>query len=348
VSIGLLSLGCAFIAFKAAFVRHDYIHVQTATGFLLLLGWQCVAIDPPRRAAWWLGVFALAWVLSSRQPLQALAYPVRTVANNVQGIWIRSTYSNLLEDKYAERIRELRAARPLPKLAGRTDIFPVDHADIIANDLEWGPRPVFQSYSAYTPALAAKNAAYLSGPNSPDNIFFGIAAIDGRFPALDDGPSWPILLTRYAAVQEVGDYVLLRKRETSLASEYGELLLDRQAAVGERVVIPATGAILLAEVEWQPSLLGKLAATAFKLPTPRIAVELADGAVRDYRFVPSVSDAGFVLSPLVETPEAFVGLAGSGVAPPVTGVRFHCDQSALCFLWESSLTVRVRELTIAR
>ena len=56
---------------------------------------------------------------------------------------------------------------------------------------------MIQSYAAFTPELADLNAAYLRSSHAPDNVFFECAPIDDHYPSLDDGLSWPVLLTRY-------------------------------------------------------------------------------------------------------------------------------------------------------
>ncbi|MDR2058321.1 MAG: hypothetical protein LBP83_08620, partial [Dysgonamonadaceae bacterium] len=61
-----------------------------------------------------------------------------------------------------DRIRNSYPALPsefLQQAANkRVDVFPYDIALLYAYDLNWSPRPVFQSYSAYTPVLDQINA----------------------------------------------------------------------------------------------------------------------------------------------------------------------------------------------
>ena len=90
-------------------------------------------------------------------------------------------------------------------MAGTVDLYPTDAAILVAHDVAYRPRPVFQSYVACSATLAAMNADYLRSPRAPDNILFDIQPLSwwsvwhdrGRFPTLDDGLSWPELLTRY-------------------------------------------------------------------------------------------------------------------------------------------------------
>jgi len=352
IGLVLFASGCAFIAFKSAFVRHDVGHVQAASGFLLLMVWLCVAIDPPRKAGVWLLVAVLGWAVSFHRPLMELQRPVLQIAGNVSGLWLRATKQDWLLERYNDSVRYTALQHRLPALVGPTDIYPVDHAVVIANGLQWSPRPVFQSYAAYTPALAAANALSLQQEQSPQNILFAIAPLDDRYPALEEGPSWPALMTRYAATQRIDSYILLQKDLPPVrAPEFGTLLIDTPLDLGDRLALPSEPRMLWAEVDWQPTLLGKLAVALFKLPTPRMTVELPDGSSRDYRFLPSVSSAGFVVSPQVERVDDFLAMLTPvetevSRAMRVVAIRFHCGERLWRFLWQQSVRVRVRELTI--
>jgi hypothetical protein len=45
---------------------------------------------------------------------------------------------------------------------GNADVYPLSQTAVLASGLTCQPRPVFQSYSAYTPKLAEMNAAHRS------------------------------------------------------------------------------------------------------------------------------------------------------------------------------------------
>ena len=52
------------------------------------------------------------------------------------------------------------------------------------------------------------NAQHLCGPTAPDWVLLEICQLDFRYPSLDDGLSWPLLLTRYRLVRESADITL--------------------------------------------------------------------------------------------------------------------------------------------
>jgi hypothetical protein len=86
-----------------------------------------------------------------------------SVSNSVAALATRLLEDGSLERKFEESLAAIRAHPPLPSLSGTTDIYSVGQSALLANRLEWSPRPIFQSYVAYTPALQERNARYLEG-----------------------------------------------------------------------------------------------------------------------------------------------------------------------------------------
>ncbi len=92
-----------------------------------------------------------------------------------------------LHDDYQATLAQVRASRPLPILPGTVDIYSFDQTQLLASGNRWHPRPVFQSYQAYSPELLQRNRDHLSGAQAPDHIFFRIEPIDNRLPSTEDG-----------------------------------------------------------------------------------------------------------------------------------------------------------------
>src|SRR5438034_10352338 len=97
---------------------------------------------------------------------------------------------------------------------GSADVYPLSQTLALPLSLTCRPRPIFQSYSAYTPRLAEMNAAHLRSDRAADHILFDVWTIDGRFTAQDDSLSWLELLTRYDIMGMAGQYVLMEKSVT--------------------------------------------------------------------------------------------------------------------------------------
>jgi hypothetical protein len=199
---------------------------------------------------------------------------------------------------------DIRSLHPLPPLRGTVDVYSHDQAALFAHGLEWSPRPVFQSYSAYTRGLAELNRRHLEGADAPGHLLVRVQPIDSRFPALEDGASWLPMLERYALRGDEG-FVILERQPAPARATLGALPAWRGKGWRE---LPEAGVLQLAAitVEDGPRSLDE----AFKRPTAYdIQVRTAgDGLVREYRFLRSAGEAPFVISPLVETSGEFADL----------------------------------------
>lgn len=207
-----------------------------------------------------------------------------------------------LAQRHAAAQAEIRAGNPVPLLAGTVDVYSYDQAAVFAHGLRWKPRPVFQSYSAYTAPLAELNRRHLLRPDAPDHLLVRVQAIDGRLAALEDGASWLAILERYSLRSEGAFVVLDREREPRPATVRA---LPAWEGSGWREV-PRDGALRLAAITVADT---RSLAGAFKGPPMRdIEVRTADGRVIKRRFIRDVGRARFVLSPLVENSGDFAAL----------------------------------------
>ena len=334
-SFGLLPLGAVgftiFNIFKYGFVRDDG-HEALAAAILLLVSLMCLTMTWPsaRKQHWWLQacsflpmiavyVFAVfsfqrfeeppfteQWV-ETFGPLKWLA-PIELLYNGGQ---LRRAYDQFLSG-YREEF-------PLPPIDGDTDLYSWNQIELFANRLRYRPRPVFQSYSAYTPRLAELNAAHLRNENAAQTIVWDGFTMDGRYGSLEDGLSWPELLTRYDVRQvEVSFVVLSRSR---IPRRYMlSPLRESTIKFGEPLSLPATGnGLVWAEIEVNRSPIGSLVSTLFKPPVLSLQTTLRSGQLRTNRFVPEMARSGFVLSPFVDGCPEFAALASAERPQRLTG-----------------------------
>jgi hypothetical protein len=238
---------------------------------------------------------------------------------------------------------EIATQSGLPRLEGRVDTYSYDQADLLANGLAWAPRPVFQSYSAFTPALADANRAHLTGGAAPEWVVFGPQPIDDRFPSIEDGPSWPELLENYRPSAEVGDKVLLERVAKPSGAEPVVWDGTLDLALGERITVPRGGPVRFVAIDGAPSLLGQAALTLYKSVPLQLTVWTADGMQRTYRLPAGMARAGFVLSPVVTSASEFAMLyqASSGYEPSTRTVVALRVESAAPSLWSGSAQLRL-------
>lgn len=303
-----------FVAFKAGFVRHDG-HALMSGNALILAALLIVAILPSRVALILLGISSLVFfnIEYRYQPVapQEVVQKIKnTYSNTWNGLQSKIKHPERTNTQFNLTLAELAKSNPLPKLAGTSDIYPFDQTYLIASGNTWNPRPIFQSYHAYTPSLAELNKAFLMKSSAPDHLFFRIESIDERLPSADDGASWQVLLNRYHSNGWAGKYLVLQKNTVASVPDPLVNLSATTHPVIDWVELPPTQQLLYASIDIKPSWLGKLKSMFYKSSPLGIALRLEDGSTKQFRLIPGNVSSNFLLSPLIENTQEFNQLYG--------------------------------------
>ncbi len=268
----------------------------------------------------------------------------RVPAAEARGAWRLVFAPAALAHDYARRMARLEQ---IPfSVKGSADIYSFGQSLLLASPIGWAPRPVLQSYSAYTPALAALDRAHLAGPAAPDNVFFRPEPIDGRLASLEDGLSWPLLLSAYAPAgyDARTDYLWLRRAAVAAPEPMpGPALLDIDVSPGETVTLPDAAA-LWGWIDARPSTAGRVQAALYRLGPPRLALGLDNGGTAEFNTPAVMLQTGFLLSPLVRNVTDFLQLRPSGAGGTrVRTLSVRIDDAARG-LWRRRFHLRVEPI----
>jgi len=195
-------------------------------------------------------------------------------------------------------------------LNGTTDIYSFDTACLIAKNLNWHPRPIFQSYSAYTHELSNTNIDHIHSDKRPDNIIFKIQTIDGRLPSLDDGASWPDIFLNYEIKNKDENQLYLHKTNKNLQNPKFRLLSKENVKYGEKFHLPNNNK-LFAKIFIEPTLIGKIQSLLYKTDPVEIKFSFSDGSEKIFKIIPKMSNSRFLISPIIETTSQFSKLISS-------------------------------------
>lgn len=312
--VALLMFAVAFfLSFKGGFVRHDGHAIISGT-VIVLTGLLVASAYGSSRSLSALFVAFFVWLYIDSlyiktSPQGFLDNVEKTYKKSWYGLNLRFKDKEELVRDYNETIARIHAKSDFPKLQGTTDIYSYDQSYLLASGNIWNPRPIFQSYSVYTPALAEKNREHLIGSNAPDNLIFKVQTIDGRLPQMDDGASWPVILSSYAPDRMMDDYLLLRKKKIN--QDLSPTVVSKEKyAFGNVVAIPDGKKPVFLKVYIKPSFIGKIANTLFKPSQLWITINLENGSSRNYRMISGMIETGVLLSPLVENTQEFGILFG--------------------------------------
>ena len=219
---------------------------------------------------------------------------------------------------FENNLKIVSQVSPLPSLKGTSDIYNYNQAVLLASGNTWNLRPAFQSYQAVTPYLAKVNYDHLvKQDTAPDNIFFRLETIDGRFPSLDDGLSWKALLGLYKPTgwTENNDYLILKRDDAPGNVLQAKSTKNIVGRIGQEIVNPYENGLVFLKLHMRKSMLGKLITVVYKTDPVWLQLKLQNGQEMKFRIIPPMCETGFLVSPLTLSTADFSSLYESGYFP---------------------------------
>jgi hypothetical protein len=285
-----------FVVLKSAFVRHDPTHAALfvsclpafAALFLVLpatrfQGWAAVALcvlisavatyrrDWLYREAGWDPKAALL-PLGHRNLFDAAHWPQARRIVREASMW---------------QVAAMRLPPPVRARVGRAtiDAYPWEASILFANGLDWRPRPVFQSYTAYTPELDEVNARHYRSDAGPRFILYRQEAIDGQHPWFVDPLTLMEIYLRYDIADRAGRSLLLKRRSQPRGGPPRPMGTET-VRLGQRIAVWADGPHLVyVALRFRLTPAGAVRDKVWKVYAPSLQLHMADGTTRTHRIV---------------------------------------------------------------
>ena len=348
--IGFLpAVAAAFLAFKAGMVRQDPMHgsilpIRFAVSALFLL--LCVKTRRDRvivasfvLASLGYGLihfartFPLLWGVAihratmQRESVRGTLWP--GYQENLVNNWNFSASWKQMAIYHERNMKQLTVDPSVAAIVrgGTADDIPFNLPIVGANGWRWAPRPVFQSYSAYTPELDLLNARHLAGPASAGHIFLHWGDIDGKQPLLDDAASWRSLFDHYDIVLKQPDMFVLERRASSRFLE--PRAVGSVNSVWHRDIrVPHFGPaeFTMMRVDVPRGFWGVIRGFLFRNSPVFVDVTHASGAHGTWRVTrANLADGAFVgiLPRDVQETQPYFGQIGFAPADPIVSLRFE-------------------------
>lgn len=358
----LLPLGLLFtlfVAFKSGFVRHDE-HALIAAGTLAMVPVLLVAaLRPGPLAAAVLITLSVLTFISHHYPGYEWPSSARgrdRLTMAASGAWTRITDPGRLPRWFDAQMTAVRTAMPLPHVAGPTDIYSSGQTVLLANGLEWSPRPALQSVTVLSEILEKADLDHLTGADGRhppvENVFYRVESEDNRLRTTEDGLSWPALLTEFRVVgfdRALDTAVLRRQPGARPPPAPGPVLLDRRPRLGEEVALPVLPlGLAWATLDIEPTFAGRLASLLFRPPLLTITIKYANGTVERSRLVSALARAGFLLTPRVlSTADMLMLLLPEHRTPAERPVSINVTgESGTRWLWRPDFALRLQDINI--
>ena len=326
----ILGFGLLFTSFKRGFVRHDPIHTHSFYSMWMLVSvlYYLKFSDKTRFARY--GVLLLTLVLCGqyinlsavtkwhykgvdvlgshrygRIPAFSKGYyagihlpdklkNLRLSYNLLRGIGVEEQKQKVKKD--IGRYYNLKT-ETIEMLTGHTvDVFPWDIAITELYDFKWHPRPVFQSYSAYTAYLDSLNAKHFSSDTAPEYLLYASKSIDGRYSFFDEPETFRTLLYRYQPCGQDKGFIVLRKKDNPAVVK--EEYIDKAVVgFGQIIALPKVNdGLLFARIHIEYNFAGRLLKFLFKPPQVYFGFFRNTQKIGIYRFIFGNAQNGVFLS----------------------------------------------------
>lgn len=187
------------------------------------------------------------------------------------------------------------------------DAYPWYSQLLLENKLNFTPRPVFQSYAAYTAKLAELNFNHYSSESAPKYVIYDYLSIDNRYPLFDE-PKLNLLLSKNYTCK---DTFVLNDRKYLVLERYStkkiKFIQTSEYAMNiHSELIPKENTYY--KVSIYRNLMGNIVSLATHAPVVNLEIKCTDGTVRSYRTSKSLLESGIFSTYLVEDINDFSNL----------------------------------------
>jgi len=306
----------AYYKYAVSRIDHLYLFLIFITTFYLLLLIYIKEIKPKVLAIIVISVLCFSWNIKFMFTNFNLSNWVREIEGNIingsrnfVSIAVNfKDYENKLMRQSLDNLQANKLEKEVINTIGKgsVDTYPWETTYIAANNLNWRPRPVFQSYAAYTPWLDRKNAEFLNSGKAPRFIIWQlnhpageVGSIDGRYLLNDEPLTIFQILNHYDVIHKNNKIALL---ERSLPDNLKEpkTIYTTDAKWNDWINVPFDGnGIVRANIRVKRKPLGSLKKLAYKEEETFITYRCQDLETRKFRLVLDNAISGVWINPLI-------------------------------------------------
>jgi hypothetical protein len=317
--LGAAVLGAAtFLAFKSSFVLFDRdgaYFLFAGPAVLLPLAFrahapQWTSASWPRAWSALSGVTILCGLLGAPSILDGVErWPRRELLD----IGVRAADSvtcladlPAFEREQQRAVAENATLHTLPRCAALVgsepiDFFGVHQAILLQSGFHYLPRPVFQSYAAFTRDLMELNRSFYESERAPPWVAVNLQPFPAHVPTMEDGLALQALVRAYEPVLSERGVMLWRRKAPSERVEVARtVVLERTLEVGEWTQLDELPpACYVARIEIEPTLLGRLRELVYQ--PARLYMEVQAGQRHPNRFAlgRELASTGMIFDPMI-------------------------------------------------
>lgn len=274
-----------FVLYKQGFVRGDIGHILEFYHYclLLILCFSDIYSTTAENRKWILvAIVGITLFYSKKRDSRLFDFDYRmSKGNYLSGFKNFNDSSSLHIFPNNNQVPEAIKSR----VAKHTvDAYPWNAQLLLENRLNYVPRPVFQSYTAYTAYLENLNFNFYTSQKAPKFIFYEFDAIDNRYPLFDETKMNLCVLRNYICVDtfSFGNRPVLLLERKSKPPPPITFTKTKEFEMSINDEIPAKTESYY-EFKLSNTLGGKLVSTFSYAPEMLISIKTADGQYSEYR-----------------------------------------------------------------
>ena len=300
------------VFFKYAFSRADASHVVVFLIYLAQFFYIVLILskDIQKKHILLPSAIAILFILTNPD-INVVKNFFKPIINNLSNkpyISYKHSYQNLLK-KSDVLLNEKKLDKEVLEIIQNStiDTYPWDASYIVANKLNWKPRPIFQSYITYTPYLDMKNASFYNSTRGPDFILWAkkheggeVGSIDERYLLNDEPLTLFQILNHYKPVYESPDLLLLKRSKHEFLGQtttVQESTHQWNSWIKTPNNIPLMNNILRAGVNIERTLIQKVKKLLYKEFEVYITYKFENGEEEKYRIVVDNAINGLWINP---------------------------------------------------
>ena len=321
---GSIMIAPLFCAFKHGMAREEWVH---ATGFwlYLFLYYLFFLFYVRSKAILNLILVTLSLIFLfinfnnyTFKIYQVPSIPICTLNNFLNFV---SNYDGILNSA-DEQIRTNISYRKLSpqlreKIANKSvDVYPWDYSIIAANNFNWHPRPVINSYTAYTSWLDKQDANYFNSTLAPEYFIWDFSlglsksinesdlhSIDYRYLLNDEPQTLISILSNYQFITYENNLNIYKKRPETLTYIVKKQEPDiKKINNWINVPLDSNNDLQRVKIYFYKTLLQKLKSFFYKDEQYWIYLKLSDSSIQKYKIVPKNAEDGVWLNPFIYQP----------------------------------------------
>ncbi|MCO5950815.1 hypothetical protein [Mucilaginibacter flavidus] len=267
-------------------------------------------------------IFALGFVLYNRGLAYSLSSRITAPFTYIKQVVDHNKAAHLSQPG-----KRYIPQRVLDIIGNKTaDVFPWDSEYVIENKLNYKPRPVFQSFSAYTEGLEKINYDYFV-KQAPNFLIYDYDAIDNRYPFNDESLANLFILRNYTLADTFASNqrqrLVLQRNDKTAPLQFKHI---KRFEFSPADTIPVTNFNFI-KLDVQYNLPGKIKAFVNKPPRVQISYMRADGKWFTYKTSPELLKMGLYVGCLVTNDDEYIALLNDKPAAAIKKIKLIVNGS---------------------